>query len=219
MKKNEKKIAVVLSGCGYLDGSEITETVSTLIALDKEGVQYTLFAPNMAFPSMDHVTKKTQETRNSLIEAARIARGDINDLVHLKEADFDGLVFPGGFGAAKNLSSWLQMGAKCTLLPQLENNIIAFHAASKPIGAICIAPALVARVLGKHQITVTIGDDAETAAEIQKTGALHEICPVEEYVSDRFNKILSTPAYMYNTTPAKAFSGISKMIRELVEMS
>lgn len=215
-----KNVAVILSGNGHRDGSEITEAVSVLIALDKEGAEYTLFAPDSSVPSINHLTQKEEGTHNILVESARIARGRVLPLQELDEANFDAMVLPGGSGAAKHLSTWANAGAKCTVLPELEKALTAFHAASKPIGAVCIAPTIVARVLGKHQVALTIGNDNETALEIGKTGALHEECPVDDYVTDRLNKVLSTPAYMYgDTTPYKIFTGISKMIRELVEMA
>ncbi len=214
-----KKVAIVLSGCGFKDGSEITETISSFIAIGQERATYACFAPSIHATSINHLTGANAHEVNVLEESARIARGEISDLKSLNEIDFDALLFPGGYGAAKNLCDWAQKGAKCQVLPEVEAIIKAFYKASKPIGAICIAPALVARVLGKEGITVTIGDDKETALEIQKTGALHEECPVNEYISDRNHKVLTTPAYMYATKPHEAYVGISKMIKELVEMA
>jgi enhancing lycopene biosynthesis protein 2 len=216
MKKN---IAVILSGCGFMDGSEITEAVSTLISLDKEGATYMCFAPTMEFAAQDHLNKTFSSPRNCLEESARIARGEISDLSQLNPDQFDAIVLPGGSGAAKNLSNWAEKGAKCSVLPELERALLAFYNAGKPIGAMCIAPVVIARVLGSHGIALTIGNDKEIALEIGKTGALHEDCSVEEYVSDRAHKVLTTPAYMYDTTPACVFTGISKMIKELVEMA
>lgn len=217
---SKKKVAVVLSGSGHRDGSEITEAASVLIALDQEGVDYSLFAPDITVPSINHLNQKEEGSHNILVEAARIARGKIEPLHKLDESHFDALVLPGGSGAAKHLSTWGQAGAKCSVLPELEKAIIAFHASSKPIGAICIAPTIVAKVLGKHQVELTIGSDKETAAEIEKTGAVHEECPPDDFVSDRLNKVITSPAYMYgDNTPSKVYSGISKLIRELVEMA
>lgn len=197
-----KKIAVVLSGCGHLNGTEINEAVCTLIALGNEKADYVCFAPTMW---MD--------------ESAKISRGQITDLNELNVSDFDALVFPGGYGAAKNLSTWAEKGARAEVLPEVSKAIRAFHAEGKPIGAICIAPALIACVLGAEGPTLTIGNDPETVAEIQKTGAVHENCDVEDYVSDRLNKILTTPAYMFETKPHLIYRGITKMIKELVEMA
>lgn len=197
-----RKIAVVLSGCGHQDGTEITEAVSSLISLSELGVKYQCFAPEA-----------------HMEESARISRGEISDIKNLKASDFDAIVFPGGFGAAKRLSNWAEKGASCSVQTDVERVIREFNDQDKPIGAVCIAPAIVARVLGAKNINLTIGNDKETASEIQKTGAQHVNCPVTDYISDRDNKILSTPAYMYDAQPNEVFTGIRKMIRELVEMA
>lgn len=215
-----KKVAVVLSGCGFLDGTEITEAISTLIALSEAGAQYTCFAPDQEIKAVDHIKQApTTESRNALTEAARIARSQIQNLRELKENDFDAVVFPGGYGAAKVLSSWATNGANATVHPEVSRVITEFHKAAKPIGAICIAPTLIAKTLGSQGVNLTIGNDAGTAAEIEKTGARHVNCPVTDYVSDRDHKVLTTPAYMYEAKPHEVFTGIRKMIRELVEMA
>ncbi|MES2854704.1 MAG: isoprenoid biosynthesis glyoxalase ElbB [Bdellovibrionota bacterium] len=218
-KSTPKKIAVVLSGCGFLDGSEITEAVSTLISLSELGVETTCFAPNDEVSVVDHANHSPAGRRNMLSEANRIARGEAKDLTTLQENEFDAVVFPGGFGAAKNLSNWAEAGVKSKVHPEVSRVIKAFHDAVKPIGAICIAPTLVAKVLGKNGVTVTIGNDAATAAEIEKTGAVHVQCAVTDYVSDRDHKVLTTPAYMYEAQPYEVFTGIRRMLRELVEMA
>lgn len=216
-----KKIAIVLAGSGHKDGSEITEAVSLLIALQQNGADTQFFAPNMEVEAIDHRTgNPLPEKRNVLTESARLARGEISDLEKLNVKDFDAIAFPGGFGAAKNLSNWAQKGSGAAVLPKVESLLREFHAAGKPIAAICIAPHLVAKVLGKEGVTVTIGNDPETAAEIQKTGAHHENCPVNDYVTDRENKIVTTPAYMYGEAkPHEVFKGISGLAKELVEMA
>lgn len=216
-----KHIAVILSGCGYLDGSEINEAVSCLIALSQTNTQYTVFAPNINYTPINHKTNEplAQTLRNTLEESARITRGQVSDLQTLEEKQFDALLFPGGYGAAIHLSNWAQKGAQSKVHPDVERVIRAFHESSKPIGAVCIAPTLVAKVLGSHHVSLTIGNDKETAEEIKKTGAKHIDCPVDDFITDRLNKIITTPAYMYNTTPAEAFKGISAMVRELVEMA
>ncbi|UYL10073.1 isoprenoid biosynthesis glyoxalase ElbB [Bdellovibrio sp. SKB1291214] len=214
-----KKIAVVLSGCGYLDGSEITESVSLFIALNQAGAEVSCFAPDIDLNEVDHITKSpTGTTRNVLKESARIARSEVRSLAELHAKDFDGLAFPGGFGAAKNLSNWAEKGAACEVNAEVKRVILEFFEASKPIGACCIAPVLLAKVLGKKKVTLTIGDDAATAAEIQKTGAQHEECPVDDYITDRETKVVTTPAYMYgNAKPNEVFAGIFGLAHELVE--
>lgn len=215
-----KKIAVVLSGCGFKDGSEITEAVSTLIALSESGAQYRIFAPDNEFPSKNHLTGKEDARRSALVEAARIARGKIQNINELKSKDFDGLAFPGGYGAASNLCSFSTKGAKAEIHPEIKRIISEFYKESKPILGICIAPALLALALGKEGITVTIGEDKGTASEIEKTGAQHENCLVTDYVTDRSHKVITTPAYMYDDAkPHDVFTGVRAAVRELVEMA
>jgi enhancing lycopene biosynthesis protein 2 len=215
-----RKVAVVLSGCGFQDGSEITESISALITLSQLQAQVTCFAPDTQFQVTDHLrAQSTGETRSVLTEAARLARGHISSLSELDPQKFDALVFPGGFGAALNLSTWAKDGSRCQVLPDVEKVIRAFHDDSKPICAICIAPTLLAKVLGHENVTLTIGNDAATAAEIAKTGALHENCAVDDYVTDREHKIITTPAYMYDAKPAEVFKGIQGALKELVEMA
>lgn len=216
-----KKVAVVLAGCGNKDGTEITEAVSLIIALSQAGVDLTFFAPDVLFTPKNFLTNEPQtETRNLMLEAARITRSSIEPLDNLNAAKFDGLALPGGFGAALHLSTWATQGAKCTVLPALEKAIKDFHAQSKPIAAICIAPTILARVLGGKKVSLTIGNDAETAAEIAKTGAQHETCPVDDYITDRLHKIITTPAYMYgDAKPHQIWAGVSGLAREFVEMA
>jgi len=218
---SSKKIAVVLSGCGHKDGAEITEAVSTLIALSEAGAAYQVFAPDQDFAVKDPVTSQpTSEKRNMMTEAARISRGDIQPLKNLHAKNFDALAFPGGFGAALNLCTWGLEGADCTVLPDAQRVIQDFYKEQKPICAICIAPALIAKVLGSEGVTVTIGDDKDTSAEIRKTGAHHENCKVDDFITDRGHRIISTPAYMYDRAkPFEVFTGVRKAIRELVEMA
>lgn len=217
-----KNIAIVISGCGHQDGAEITETISSLIALGQNHAQFQMFAPNINFTPINHLTSEkhtTHQQRNCLEEAARLARGSIADLKTLQEKNFDALLFPGGYGAATHLSNWAEKGAKGQVLPEIEQIIMDFHKASKPIGAICIAPTLLAIVLGSKKVSLTIGDNKEHALEIEKTGAQHIECPVDDYITDRLHKIISTPAYMYKTQPCMVFKGISGLIKELVEMA
>jgi enhancing lycopene biosynthesis protein 2 len=216
-----KHIAVILSGCGNQDGAEITEAVSLIVALGQNGADYKCFAPNIEFNATNFLTGETlPEKRNVLEESARIARGDIEDLKNLKVSEFDGLAFVGGFGAAKNLSDWASKGAKSQVLPAVEKLIRDFHGASKPIGALCISPVLLAKVLGPEKVTLTLGNDPETIAEVLKTGAQHEVCPVDDFVTDRHTKVITTPAYMYGNAKAhEVFKGIAGLAKELVEMA
>jgi enhancing lycopene biosynthesis protein 2 len=212
-------VAVILSGCGHKDGAEITESVSALIALSEMGTEYEVFAPDIEFKVTDPISSKpTSESRHVMLEAARISRGNIHPLKDLKAKNFDALAIPGGFGAALNLCNWASKGAKCDVNPDAERVITEFFKAEKPIAAICIAPALVARVLGRHGVTLTIGKDE--GEEIAKTGALHENCAVTDYVTDREHRVITTPAYMYgDAKPFGVFTGVRGAIRELVEMA
>lgn len=215
-----KKIAVVLSGCGFQDGSAITEAVSSLIALGLSGADYQCFAPNREAPSKNHRDGSEMGARNIMTESARIARGSISPLTDLAPESFDALLLPGGFGVALHLCNWATAGAKGSVDKTVASHVKAFYHSQKPIGAICIAPALLALVLGSEQISLTIGNDKETAAEIEKTGATHEECMVNDFITDREHRIVSTPAYMYGQAqPHQVFAGISGLVRELVEMA
>lgn len=216
-----KKIAMVLSGCGFKDGAEITEAVSAIICINQLGAEITFFAPNIEVKVQNFLTgEPSTEPRNIMVESSRITRAKINDLSTLVTNDFDALVMPGGFGVALHLSTWATKGAQCEVLPNLKKIIEEFHQQSKPIGAICIAPAIVAKVLGHHGVTVTLGSSVEVHQEIAKTGALTENCPTRDFITDRLHKIITTPAYMDEAAaPADVFTGIQGLAKELVEMA
>lgn len=216
-----KRVAVILSGCGHKDGSEITEAVGVLLALSECGAEARVFAPAVSFRVRDPFTAEPgDETRDVLSESARIARGQIAPLAELRARDFDALALPGGMGAARNLSSWAEAGAACTVEPETERVLREFYAAEKPIGAVCIAPAVVARVLGREGVTVTLGRDEHVATEIAKTGAVFEPCAVDDFVSDREHRVVTSPAYMFaDATPFQVYTGIRAAMRELVEMA
>jgi len=216
-----KKIGVILSGCGVYDGSEIHEAVITLLAIDRAGAEAICMAPDMAqMHVVNHLTGQpvAGESRNVLVEAARIARGKIRNLIEVRAADLDALILPGGFGAAKNLCDFAVNGADCTVNPEVERLLREVHQAGKPIGAICIAPALLAKVLGTEHPTVTIGTDPGTAAAVEKTGARHQACPVREFVVDREHRLVTTPAYMLAGRIGEAADGIEKTVRAVIGM-
>ncbi len=216
-----KKVAVILSGCGFLDGAEITEAVSTLIAIGQQGAEYKVFAPNKDVTETNHLTQKpTDQQRNALQEAARIARGAIQPLEELNAQDFDALAFPGGFGAALHLCNFGEKGSGGEIDPQVVRIVKEFSEAGKPIAAICIAPAIMALAFGEKGVNVTIGDDVGTAAEIEKTGAKHQSCAVEKFVVDEVNRVITTPAYMYGSAqPHQIFAGVSRAIAEPIKMA
>ena len=185
------KAAVVLAGCGVMDGAEIHEAVMTLYAIDSNGGTYQLFAPNvMQHHVINPITGDVmKESRNVLTEAARIARGKIKALTEYRAADFDALIFPGGFGVAKNLCTYAFDGPECHVDRVVEDAIRTTHKAGKPIGALCISPVLITRVLG--EVTVTIGSDHATAADISLLGGRHENRRHGEVVIDRKNLIVT----------------------------
>ncbi len=213
------KVGVILSGCGHLDGSEIHEATSVLIALSQRGVAYRCLAPSKPLAVVDHRTgEATGETRDVLTEAARIARGEVDDLASVNGADFDALILPGGFGAAKNLCTFAAEGADCSVDPGVERVLREAHGAGRPIGFACIAPALGARVFGDLKPLLTIGNDQGTAAAIEKTGARHRAVDVTGVVADEERRFVSTPAYMEETNPGEVFEGVSKMVERVLEM-
>lgn len=216
-----KKIGVVLSGCGVRDGSEIHEAVCTLLAIDQAGAEAVCMAPDIELSEVNHCTMEpTGLKRNVLVEAARIARGNIKDIAEIKETDIDALIFPGGFGAALNLCDFAQKGAAASVNPEVARLAKEIHSAKKPIGAICIAPALIAAILGRDASpTLTIGNDAGTAAEIEKTGAKHKDCPATGFVLDEANRIVTTPAYMLAGRISEIHEGIGKCVKAVVDMA
>jgi len=217
-----KKIAMILSGCGNKDGAEITEAVSAIVCLSELEAQVQYFSPDLNFTPLNFLTNEPMvgEMRNILIESSRITRSQMNPLDSLVTKDFDGLVIPGGFGVAKHLSNWADLGPNCQVNPQVEKIIKAFHRESKPICAICIAPAIIAKVLGSEGVTVTVGLDPDVMNTVSKTKAHVEPCPADDYITDRLHKIISTPAYMIeDATPYNVFKGIRRAITEFVEMA
>ena len=215
-----KKVAVILLGCGVYDGAEIHESVITLLRLDQRGAKVQCFAPDIAqLHVINHLTgEQMPETRNVLVESARIARGEIKDVREARVEDFDALIVPGGFGAAKNLSSFATEGAACTVQADVLRVAEAFAEAGKPIGLMCISPAIAAKIYGPGVIC-TIGTDADTAAAVTKMGGSHEECEVSEIVEDKARKLVSTPAYMLATSISEAASGINKMVDRVLELT
>ncbi len=216
------KVGVLLSGCGVYDGSEIHEAVISLLALDRAGAEIVMMAPNVELNVVNHITGESLEgvTRNVLEESARIARGKISDIKNISATDIDALLIPGGFGAAKNLCNFAVKGPECDVNPQVARLIKEVVAAKKPLAAVCIAPALVARVLGEDQLShqLTIGHDEGTAAAITQMGANHVNCPVDECVIDTKNKIITSPAYMLAGRISEAAAGIEKTVKALMDM-
>lgn len=215
-----KKVAVILSGCGVYDGAEIHESVLTLLRLDQRGAVVQCFAPNVAqLHVVDHYSgDEMDETRNVLVESARIARGQIKDVKELHVGDFDAVILPGGFGVAKNLSDFVVSGANCSVQADVLNATQAFVKAGKPVGLMCIAPALAAKIFGAGVIC-TIGKDHDTAAALVQMGAEHHECEVSDIVEDAQHKLVTTPAYMLAQSISEAAAGINKLVDRVLELS
>jgi enhancing lycopene biosynthesis protein 2 len=214
-----KKIAVILSGCGNKDGAEIHESVMTLWAIHKHGAEYQCFAPDI---EQHHVlnfitNQEMPEKRNVLVESARIARGNIKDLKTFKAEDYDGLIIPGGLGAAKNLSTFAFEGPDCKVNEDVVRAVKKTTALKKPIGALCIAPAIIAKILG--DVTVTIGQDPETEAAIVQMGASHQQTTHGEIIIDRQHKIVTTPCYMLDARVDQIGDGADNLVTAVLEMA
>lgn len=215
--ENRKTAAIILSGCGVYDGSEIHEAVITLLNLQRRNVRVRFFAPDIAQNgTVNHLDGTPQQARNVLAESARIARGDIDPLSEFSADDFDMLLFPGGFGAAKNLSDFAEKGADMSVLPQVDSAVKSMLAAGKPLGFICIAPVIAAKSVGGG-VKLTIGNDAQTAAAVEKLGAKHVECPADGFVADKEKNVFSTPAYMLADNTAAIDAGVGAMIEAMLE--
>ncbi|WP_027965926.1 isoprenoid biosynthesis glyoxalase ElbB [Halomonas halocynthiae] len=215
-----KQVAVILAGCGVQDGSEIYETTLTLLRLDQLGISYDCFAPDI---EQHHVVNHRSgevaqgETRNVLVEAARLARGEISALDELSVDDYDAVIVPGGFGVAKNLSNFAEAGADMVIQDGVREKLSGFHAVGKPIGLMCIAPVMVPRVLGQG-IAVTIGSDPSVSGAISAMGGLHRGCAVDDIVVDFSNLVVTTPAYMEAQRISDAAKGIFKLVDRVNEL-
>ena len=214
-----KKIAVVLAGSGVYDGAEIHEAVLTLLAISRQGAQYQCFAPDIEQAHVvNHLTGKVMpEKRNVLVEAARIARGNIKPLSQYKAGDYDALIFPGGFGVAKNLCTFAFDGINCKVNPDVEKAVRATAVAEKPIGALCISPVLMAKIL--TEVEVTIGDDEGTADAIENLGATHINTTHGEIVVDAKYKLVTTPCYMLDATISQIADGAENLVKKVIELS
>ncbi|HKL71979.1 MAG TPA: isoprenoid biosynthesis glyoxalase ElbB [Marinilabiliaceae bacterium] len=214
----KKNIAVVLSGCGAYDGAEIHESVFTLWAIAKAGFKYEIFAPDIEqHHVINHLTgQETKESRNVLVESARIARGDIKSIANLNSSNFDAVIFPGGFGVAKNLCSYAFEGIDCKVNPEVESIIRKFHSKEKPIGALCISPVMVAQVL--KNLKITIGSDTSTIEAIEKMGNTHIESKIGEVIIDRRHKVASTPCYMLDSNILQIAESATKIVDAVIEL-
>jgi enhancing lycopene biosynthesis protein 2 len=214
-----KKFAVILSGCGVYDGAEIHEATLTLYAIKKNGADYEVFAPNInQHHVINHLTgKEMQETRNVLVESARIARGKISDLKDFNPHNFNAIILPGGFGAAKNLSSFAFDGPTCKVNSDVEQAIVLSHRAGIPIGALCISPVLLAKIVKGAELT--IGQDNGTAEAIEAMGAKHKKSNHGDVTIDEKNKIFTTPCYMLDANIAQIGEGTENIVKAMLEFA
>jgi enhancing lycopene biosynthesis protein 2 len=217
------KTGIVLSGCGVKDGTEIHEAVLTMLHLDRIGAMSVCAAPDAdQVQVVDHATGQVcgGQGRNMLSESARIARGDIISLDRLGASDIDALIFPGGFGAARNLCTFADHGPQCSVMPDVERLILAMLQAGKPIGALCIAPVLLARVLGGRDmpVEVTIGNDSATADAIAAMGARHVDCPVDQAVVDAQYRVVTSPAYMLASGIHEVYTSTGALVDAIAQL-
>lgn len=218
-----KRVGLLLSGCGVYDGAEIHESVSAMLALDRAGAEIICMAPDIPqHHVINHLAGQEAkgEARNVLVEAARIARGNIKNIKDVKVSDIDALVIPGGFGSAKNFSTYAFDGEKCKLNPDVARLIREVVRAKKPLGAICITPVIVAKAFEgeKEKPELTIGTDKATGANIEKMGSINFECPVTGFHVDRVNKIVSTPAYMMATRISQVYEGVEKLVNAVLAL-
>ncbi len=214
----KKKFAVVLSGCGVYDGAEIHEATLTMLAIMRQGGSYQCFAPDIPqHHVINHLNgEEMKESRNVLVESARIARGDIKPLSEFEGKDFDALIFPGGFGAAKNLSTVAFDGANATINPEVEQTVKQMVTLKKPIGALCISPAFIAKIL--KDVNVTIGSDKGTAEAIEGMGATHVETTHGDVVFDEDKLVFTTPCYMLDATILDIDDGASNVVKEMMKV-
>jgi enhancing lycopene biosynthesis protein 2 len=214
-----KKIAVILSGCGVMDGSEIHEAISTLLSIDQAGAQYACLAPSAKQTRVvNHVTNEAvEEERNILVESARIARGEIQDIKNVNPSHYDAAIYVGGYGAALNLCNFGSQGAKHTLNPDVLDFAQAMAKLGKPQGFVCIAPVLIAKIYGP-KILMTIGNDPETIKVIEEMGNQHQTCLATDIVVDAQHKVVTTPAYMLAKSISEVFTGIKKLVDKIIAL-
>ena len=219
--KEMPRFAVVLSGCGRADGSEIHEAVTALLAIDKAGCTYQCFAPDIEQSAViNHLnSEKMEERRNVLIESARLARGNIKSLAELDVKKFDCLLFPGGLGAITNWCDFAKSGVNCKIETSINYVIEEAYHNNVVIGAMCIAPVVIAKVLGKYGIKVTIGNDKTVAEAITQTGAIHENTKVNEACVDEEHYIVTTPAYMLAKSIKEVSEGADAMVNAMVRFA
>ena len=215
-----KKVAIILSGCGNRDGSELQETISLMLAMDRKGIAYQAYAPTGDLRVVSYLNgQETGERRDILAEAGRLTRGNTMDLAQLRVEDYDALAMPGGMGAARNLSTYAFDGEKMTVHPLVERALRAAHKAGKPIMGMCIAPIVIARVLGDHGVSITLGGVNDASRAAQSFGAAAVVCGPTDVCRDPANRVVTTPAYMAASHISEIFDGARNMVDAFLEMT
>ncbi len=214
--KSMKKFAVILAGCGVFDGAEIHEATLSMYSIMKNGAVYEIFAPDIKqHHVINHITgEEMNEERNVLIESARIARGKISPMSAFDPEDFDAILFPGGFGAAKNLSSFAFQGAEGHIQVSIKKAIQDMNRLGKPIGALCISPVLIAQSL--ENVDLTIGSDPGTVEAIVKLGAKHIVTSHGEVIHDKKTNVFTSPCYMLDATILDIATGADNIIKAIL---
>lgn len=214
-----KKVAIVLSGAGALDGTEIQEAVITMLALDRAGATWDCLSIDEECHVVNHITGEAiDEKRNVMVESARIARGEIKDIAHVRAGDYDAVIIPGGFGVASNLSSYAAVGVRMAVHPEVQRFLCDARDAGLPVGGICTAPVLLAKLF-REQAHITIGNDPETAKNIRVMGATHIDCAADEVFNDPVNKMVTVPGYMLAQNMSQLADGIEKLVTDVLDMT
>ncbi len=223
-----KKIAIILSGCGNRDGSELQESLSLMLAVDRRGWQYQCFAPEGLFEVVPHIdvedteeegTVLDMEQRDIFVESARIARGNLLPLEQYRPEDYDALALPGGMGAARNLSTFAFDGPRMEVVDTVADAILETYRAKKPVVAMCIAPMVLAKVLGRYEVQLTLGATDNQAAQVAAGfGCKVQACGPTDVCVDSEHKIATTPAYMVGTRISEIFAGGENLVAALAEM-
>jgi len=224
---SEQTVAVVLSGCGVMDGAEVTEAVGLIVSLSQAGFGMAFYAPDRFQANViDHYRGVAAgESRNILSEAARIARGNIKPLSAIRPEAHCAIVFPGCFGAAKNLCNFAEAGGRANLYEDVQAALSPFVEERKPIVALCAAPlvlGLIARNCGISGSRITFGGYAEGKAMVDALGVwgqTHVEMPVDGACVDEGHRFVSVPAYMYGgATPAQVFAGCQAAVAALKQL-
>ena len=212
-----KKTAIILSGCGQVDGSETHETILTILALEQHNLDWEGLAPSgLQTEVYDHYTntKENISPSSMITEAARLVRGNITIINAVNASDYAAVIIPGGAGVIKNLSNYSTAGINFTIHPELLAFMATIVRLQIPAGFICIAPILIPKLYG-NKPKLTIGSNVELAAKIVQIGGEHCDCLANDIVIDHAQKIVSTPANMVAKNIVEVYHGIYKLVTQI----